>query len=131
MSKDKYYLGSLCKHGHDYLGTGKTLRYTKWRSCIQCGKERHTNYVDEHQKEIIQYRKRHYKSNKEKMCKRQKINSKEYYRNNKEIISMYQMFYRAQHKAHMQEQQKTYKERTINSTQEPRKPEELKNQRRN
>lgn len=37
---DKFYLGDLCKRGHDYKGTGKSLRPIKRRCCIECEKER-------------------------------------------------------------------------------------------
>jgi len=30
------YLGTLCKRGHDYKGTGMSLRYIKGGSCLQC-----------------------------------------------------------------------------------------------
>lgn len=32
----KFYLGSLCKRGHDYESTGKSLRYKNRRDCIEC-----------------------------------------------------------------------------------------------
>jgi len=36
---DKYYLGTLCKYGHDYEGTGKSLRSTKNWVCMACRKQ--------------------------------------------------------------------------------------------
>ena len=34
------YLGTLCKRGHDYNGTGMSLRYNKKRRCVICHRER-------------------------------------------------------------------------------------------
>ena len=37
----KYGLGTLCKHHHDYQGTGFSLRYLSWhRNCVECSKLR-------------------------------------------------------------------------------------------
>ena len=39
FNKSKHYLGTLCKRGHDYEGTGKSLRYVRGeRLCIMCVK---------------------------------------------------------------------------------------------
>lgn len=38
---DMYVLGKLCRYGHDYQGTGQSLRYKKHtHECVQCGRER-------------------------------------------------------------------------------------------
>jgi hypothetical protein len=34
----KYYLGKLCKHGHNYHGTGQSLLYRRNRRCVECDK---------------------------------------------------------------------------------------------
>jgi hypothetical protein len=34
----KYYLGSLCKRGHEHENTGKSQRYRFGRSCVVCAK---------------------------------------------------------------------------------------------
>jgi uncharacterized protein with PIN domain len=34
----KYQLGKLCKRGHDYQGTGRSLRY-KYYVCVECKRE--------------------------------------------------------------------------------------------
>lgn len=36
FDETKYYLGALCKHGHEYAGTGKSLRYKVQWKCVQC-----------------------------------------------------------------------------------------------
>jgi len=72
MTKDKYYLGTLCKRGHDHEGTGKSLREKRRGHCYVCKladvvlwKERHP----ERAKKIkIESRKRHKEKNKEREC---------------------------------------------------------------
>ena len=35
----RYYLGALCKRGHDYQGTSQSLRLVRNRSCWACDQE--------------------------------------------------------------------------------------------
>lgn len=32
----KYFLGSLCKRGHDWEGTGQSLRRNRCKTCVEC-----------------------------------------------------------------------------------------------
>ena len=34
------FLGSLCKRGHDWIGTRKSLKYKNGRTCVECIRER-------------------------------------------------------------------------------------------
>jgi len=45
----KYFLGDLCKHGHEFIESGQSLRYThmKFKDCVACKKLR---YLDKQQK---------------------------------------------------------------------------------
>jgi hypothetical protein len=36
FNPEKHYLGTLCKRGHDYEGTGKSIRYKRNRGCVKC-----------------------------------------------------------------------------------------------
>ena len=36
----KFRLGKLCNRGHDWVGTGQSLRYVSNSKCIECAKER-------------------------------------------------------------------------------------------
>lgn len=36
----KHYFGSVCKRNHDYDGQGKSLRYRRDGTCVQCQRER-------------------------------------------------------------------------------------------
>lgn len=40
FDETKYFLGRLCKHGHDYKGTGKSLRnkVLNNKACVECSK---------------------------------------------------------------------------------------------
>lgn len=33
---EKHFLGKICPHGHEYYGTGQSLRYLTQRKCVQC-----------------------------------------------------------------------------------------------
>lgn len=35
---NKFWLGSLCKRGHEWEQTGRSLRYTKCNRCVECRK---------------------------------------------------------------------------------------------
>jgi 5-methylcytosine-specific restriction endonuclease McrA len=37
---EKHFLGKLCKHGHEYYGTGQSLRYLKDKHCLECNIEK-------------------------------------------------------------------------------------------
>ncbi len=36
FDKSKFYLGNLCKRGHDYEGSGQSLRYLSNNNCRAC-----------------------------------------------------------------------------------------------
>lgn len=36
FNQELYFLGPLCRHGHDWNDTGKSLRYKSSRNCVQC-----------------------------------------------------------------------------------------------
>jgi len=38
FNPEKHYLGSLCKRGHEWEGSGKSLRYINNRGCFYCTK---------------------------------------------------------------------------------------------
>jgi len=39
IGPEKCYLGPLCKYGHEYQNTGKSLRYKTNKGCIACRKK--------------------------------------------------------------------------------------------
>ncbi len=36
LDDTKYFLGLLCKRGHDFQGTGLSQRYKKNQVCVEC-----------------------------------------------------------------------------------------------
>lgn len=42
---DKFYLGSLCKRGHEWKGTSKTLRRKDNKGCPECQKEMYRQHI--------------------------------------------------------------------------------------
>ena len=76
FDETKYYLGKLCKRGHDYDGTGKSLRYMS-HNCVECIK----NYRKENADKLKEYIKNYRKENPEKL--------KEYRKNNADKIKKY------------------------------------------
>jgi hypothetical protein len=57
FDESKYKLSRLCKHGHDWMGTGQSLRWINGAHCIDCERERSTTRTD--------YRSQRYERNKE------------------------------------------------------------------
>lgn len=47
---EKFYLGKLCKRGHDYKGTGLSLKPINGRSCVICLNESAKAYKEKCQK---------------------------------------------------------------------------------
>jgi 5-methylcytosine-specific restriction endonuclease McrA len=45
-----FKLSKLCKRGHDWLGTGQSLRRKNCGHCVECEKERHRNCIVDPQK---------------------------------------------------------------------------------
>lgn len=44
--KKAQYLGNLCKRGHEYQGTGFSLRDWEWENCIECAKIHKRKYYE-------------------------------------------------------------------------------------
>lgn len=44
FNRDIHYIGILCKRGHDYNSTGKSLRYKSCRTCVVCSSEKAKKY---------------------------------------------------------------------------------------
>ena len=79
FDETKYYLGSLCKRGHDYDGTEKSLRSNKNRTCFYCRIENQKNtrfkkseYNKKYRLENTENIKKYIKKNSLKIKKQQK-----------------------------------------------------------
>jgi len=92
------YLGKLCKRGHDWNGTGRSLRRNNGHGCIECVKEYGmTNKIKEYKKEwafknkiVLTTKKKKYR--KINNSKRYEYNKK-YCQNHKDEISIYMKEY--------------------------------------
>jgi 5-methylcytosine-specific restriction endonuclease McrA len=59
----KYYLGTLCRRGHNWGETGKSLRYIGCRGCVDCNKEKSARYSKtETGKEVLRAALKKYKN---------------------------------------------------------------------
>ena len=80
FNSDKHYLGTLCKRGHDWEGTGKSLRNKRGRECLLCKiitNKKHMQ-TDSAKKRAAARSRKYYHKNSEKVSKRTKIyNQKE------------------------------------------------------
>jgi len=76
FDETKYYLGKLCKRGHDYDGTGKSLRYMS-HNCVECIKISRALYQKEDAEKLKEYRKNYQKENAEKLKEYRKNYRKE------------------------------------------------------
>ena len=95
FDETKYYLGKLCKRGHDYDGTGKSLRYMS-HNCVECIKISRALYQKEDAEKLKEYRKNYQKENAEKLKEYRKNyrkenpeKLKEYRKNNADKIKKY------------------------------------------
>jgi 5-methylcytosine-specific restriction endonuclease McrA len=59
----KYHLGSLCKRGHDYDGTGRSLRRIKSYHCLKCLNEISEKYSKNNQTKRSDYQVKYYNDN--------------------------------------------------------------------
>jgi len=89
FDESKFYLGTLCNHGHDYQGTGKSLRYKKTAKCVVCRKEMRKRYYEKSRDKAIEYNKQWYKENKNKVSEY----GKRYREENRDKVSEYQRRY--------------------------------------
>jgi hypothetical protein len=83
FNPDKHYLGTLCKRGHEWEKSGKSLRYKSIRTCFQCNQIKNKKQVEN------KYFKKYYIENKKKLSNQQKKNRKK----NKHKIAEFQHEY--------------------------------------
>jgi len=100
---ESMFLGKLCKHNHNFLNTGFSLRYKKHgRRCVACVKNYQKVYRE--RSEVMQYNSEyHAKYNK---AYRAKPENRE---RAKELAKIYNKLPKA--KVHMEERQRRYREK--------------------
>lgn len=81
----KFYLGNLCRRGHDWRGTGQTLRQIGGGNCIECQKEwnRQKRLEKQGERKNEDDRKERYLANIEDRKENNRKNSRKYYEENR------------------------------------------------
>ena len=117
-----HYLDKLCSCGHEYLDSGKSLRYIKNRYCVRCRIIIANKYrlTPKAQKRIIKYRnrkdvkktakkyhKKYYKENREECLEITRIRNKKYREENKDKIRKSRIKNREKHR----KTEKAYREK--------------------
>jgi hypothetical protein len=77
----KYFLGVLCSRGHDYKGTGLSIRRSAG-SCIACDKIVNKSYYEDNKDAILKHQKNYVENNSDAVKKR----DADYYKRNCEKI---------------------------------------------
>ena len=115
---DNKILGNLCIRGHDYNGTGKSLRYKNAHRCVACDKLRAIGYTQSGRKSEIQSA--YYNRNKEnklqyqrehRLKNRKRLNARDrqFYQDNKEARLSYMKGYREKNYERLYIRNKLYK----------------------
>lgn len=84
----KFILGSLCKRGHDFEGTGKSLRYRctsgryagKPKDCAKCIELQRNQWKQENHEQYLENNRKYYRENRDRLVER----AKQYYQEHKE-----------------------------------------------
>lgn len=114
------YLGVLCKRGHDWQGTGKSLRYEKSHGCYECIKVKGFEYNQTNKIEKKEYKKYYRQTHKVKIknylknyCQinkaRLKEKKREYYKIHKTEILKHKEEYHRTHKLETKKYRQTHK----------------------
>lgn len=107
---EKHFLGKLCRHGHEWEDTGKSLRipiksgYHRCAVCVDLHNRRHTGSTEYYKKRYSEYGKAWH----EKNCDRLKEVRKKYRENNREYIIEHQRIYREQNRDKIRESGRLY-----------------------
>lgn len=89
---EKFFLGKLCKNGHDWQETSQTLRHVKDRRCVLC---------------LEHYKQEYYLKNKERIQER----DRNYHLANREKRVQYLRDYKAQNPEKVKQINKNYREK--------------------
>lgn len=117
-----FFLGSVCKQGHNFKDSSYSLRYINGGHCMECNKEYRKYYYEANKKEIlnkcseykkrnydkyIEFRKAYYLRNREVLLRR----CKDYVENNQEKTKLRRKTYYQNNKNQIEEKTKQYKEK--------------------
>jgi len=111
-------LGTLCKHGHDHNGTGKSLRYKIGRCCIECSNLRaikykkngsksqtQSAYYARNKEATLEYQRQHRAKNRERLNARDRL----FYQEKGEARKAYLKKYKADNRERIQARDRLYR----------------------
>ncbi|HEY9874487.1 MAG TPA: hypothetical protein V6D12_13685 [Candidatus Obscuribacterales bacterium] len=75
---EKFRLGSLCKRGHNFNGTGQSLRYKIGSTCVECRVINHKAEYEANRDEIKKRSRDYHQANRERILE---VNRSYYYAN--------------------------------------------------
>lgn len=110
FDSEKYFLGKLCRHGHEWENTGKSLRipiksgYHRCAVCTDLHNRRHTGDAERHKERYSKYGKAWYEKNRDRL----KEDRKKYRENNRERITERGRIYREQNREKIRESGRIY-----------------------
>lgn len=94
FDSSKFYLGALCRSGHNFADTDSTLRYISTKGCVECRTLAAKRWRTKHRDRERQYGAEYYQKNRDKVLQRHH----RHYLNNKES---YQRRQKAKHTGEM------------------------------
>lgn len=70
FDENRFYLGRLCKRGHDWNGTGRSLRRKNHRACILCFQEQNRKSYWKYREQRVEQGRIYYQMHKEEVLQR-------------------------------------------------------------
>jgi len=104
---EKFYLGKLCKRGHDWNGTGKSLR-RKLGHCEKCRCEREKQYRIENKDKIKEKNHLYRNKNKDKIKQYRIENKDKIKEKNKDKIKQRNQRYHREHKEEINQRKREF-----------------------
>ena len=65
FNPEKHVLGKLCKHGHEYGTSGRSMRLKSTGTCVICDSIRYLKYRQSHKEQARAYRNKYVQSHRE------------------------------------------------------------------
>ncbi|QSJ16321.1 HNH endonuclease [Nostoc sp. UHCC 0702] len=91
LDSTRFYLGRLCKYGHDWNSTGHSLRRKDSRVCIQCRVELSSKYYYKNREKELKKSAQRYQKNKQAIRQRQ---AKHYREHKEDYIKRHSKYFR-------------------------------------
>jgi len=105
FNPEKHVLGKLCKYGHDYQGTGLSLRNKKSKGCVECRCNCAKGYQAKNKDKVLKYRATYRRNNPDKIREKDRLYR---IRNNERMKAKDRLYYKA-HRERAIERSKIYR----------------------